>query len=96
MRSMRVRILGSMLLVMGFSVVITVVFCTHFIYGLIVVQTKDQLLLQLDRAVQILEDGTLEDLAPTDLPLRFKKMQFNADFYVIDGSDIIKAASNES
>ncbi|MCD9024142.1 sensor histidine kinase [Cohnella silvisoli] len=95
MKSLRARILWSMMLVMVFSVVVTVGFCSHIVYRMLVDQTKNQLLLQLDKAVSILEGGSPDDLEPSDLTLRFKNHQFNADFYVVDASGIVAAASNE-
>lgn len=96
MRSLRAQILWSMMLVMVFSVVVTVGFCSHIVYRMLVDQTNNQLLLQLDKAISILEGGSPNDLAPSDLTLRFKNHQFNADFYVVDASGVIAAASNES
>jgi signal transduction histidine kinase len=84
-----------MILVMVFSVVVTVGFCSHIVYRMLVDQTKNQLLLQLDKAVSILDSGSPEDLLPSDLTLRFKNHQFNADFYVVNASGVIAAASNE-
>lgn len=95
MRSLRARILWSMTLVMVFSVVVTVGFCSHIVYRMLVDQTQNQLLLQLDKAVSILEGGSPNDLDPNDLTLRFKNHQFNAEFYVVNHSGIVAAASSK-
>lgn len=95
MKSLRARILWSLLLVMSFSIAITVAFCSQFVYRMLVDQTKSQLSLQLQKAVDIMKDGGPDELEPSDLPLRFKNHEFNADFYVIGPSGRIVAASSE-
>jgi signal transduction histidine kinase len=95
MKSLRARILWSLLLVMSFSVAVTVGFCTHIVYPMMVDQTKNQLSLQLQKALSIIEEGDPNTLGTGDLPFRFKHRIFNADFYVIGPSGRIVAASEE-
>ncbi|RKP48851.1 sensor histidine kinase [Cohnella endophytica] len=95
MRSLRARILLSMALVMLFTVIVTFGFCSSIVYRMLVDQAKNQLLLQLDNAVGILDGGSPDDLEPSDLPLRFKNHQFNAEFYIVDASGKVVAASHD-
>ncbi|BBI32721.1 hypothetical protein KCTCHS21_21200 [Cohnella abietis] len=80
---------------MIFTVVVTVGFYSHITYRMLIDQTKNQLLLQLDKAIGILEGGTLDDLEPSDLTFRYKNHEFNAHFYVVNASGFIVAASND-
>ncbi|MBJ6359927.1 sensor histidine kinase [Paenibacillus sp. GCM10012307] len=95
MRTIRARILWSLMLVMVCTVIVTVGFYSHITYRMLIDQTESQLLLQLDKAIDILEGGSLMDLEPDDLRLRFKHHEFNARFYIVDSQGLVVAASNE-
>ncbi|MEB3102092.1 sensor histidine kinase [Ferviditalea candida] len=95
MHSLRTRILLSLFVVMIGSVAITVTLFTRFIDQMIVEQTRNQLQLQMDKALDIIQEE-VNALDASDLPLRFKNHKLNADFYIEDSTGRVVAASDST
>ncbi|MBE9917550.1 HAMP domain-containing histidine kinase [Paenibacillus donghaensis] len=95
MRTIRGRIFTSLIIVMIFSVLTTVFLFNHLIDGMLMDQARNQLRLQMTKAIDIIEGGDLEDLSTEDLELRFRDRMFYADFFVVDASDKIVAAGED-
>lgn len=95
MRTIRGRIFFSLIIVMIFSVSITLFMFNRLIDGMLMDEAKNQLRIQLQKAINIIEGGDMEDLSSDDLELRFRDHLYYADFFVVNQEDTIVAAGNE-
>lgn len=95
MKSIRGRIFLALIIVMIFTVTVTVLLFMHLINGILIDQAKTQLHIQMEKAIEILSGGELSDLGVTDLELKFKDRMFYADFFIIDQTGKIVAASKD-
>ncbi|MCJ8010900.1 HAMP domain-containing histidine kinase [Paenibacillus sp. KQZ6P-2] len=96
MHTIRGRIFTSLIIVMIFSVLTTVFLFSRLIDGMLMDQAKNQLRLQMTKAIDIIEGGNVGDLSTEDLELRFRDRMFYADFFVVDSSDKIIAAGDDA
>lgn len=95
MRTIRGRIFTSLIIVMVFSVLTTVFLFNRLIDGMLMDQARNQLRLQMTKAIDIIEGGDVGDLSTEDLELRFRDRMFYADFFVMNPSNQIIAAGDD-
>ncbi|MED5019453.1 HAMP domain-containing sensor histidine kinase [Paenibacillus chibensis] len=96
MRTIRGRIFTSLIIVMVCSVLTTVFLFSRLIDGMLMDQARNQLKLQMTKAIDIIEGGDVGDLSTEDLELRFRDRMFYADFFVVDANDKIIAAGDDN
>ncbi|MNH85566.1 Sensor histidine kinase CssS [compost metagenome] len=94
MRTLRGRVLFSLIAGMFITVGITVFLFVRLIHSLTIDQAKTELHSQIDKAVQILNDGDIGDIDDKDLKLRFKDKLYDADFMILNEKHVIIAASD--
>lgn len=94
MRTLRGRVLLSLIAGMFITVGITVFLFVRLIHSLTVDQAKTELHSQIDKAVRILNDGDISDIDDKDLKLRFKDRLYDADFLILNDKHVIIAASD--
>jgi hypothetical protein len=80
---------------MIFSVLITGYLFNRLIDVMLMDQARNQLRLQMTKAIDIIEGGNVGDLSTEDLELRFRDRMFYADFFVVDPSNKIVAAGDD-
>ncbi|WP_068615674.1 sensor histidine kinase [Paenibacillus tuaregi] len=94
MRSLRGRLLFSLIAGMFITVGITVFLFVQLIHSLTIDQAKTELHSQIDKAIQILDDGDIHDIDDKDLKLKFKDRLYYADFFILNEQHKIVAASD--
>jgi signal transduction histidine kinase len=92
-KSIRGRVVIALIIVMIFTVSVTVLLFVRLINVILIDQAKTQLQIQMEKAIEILNGGNLTDLDETDLALNFKNRMFYADFFITDRNDKVLAAS---
>lgn len=94
MRTIRGRLFLSLIVVMCFSVIVTLYLSTKLLDGIIFDQAKNQLRIQMEKAIEVLDGGDVSDLDYRDMELRFKDRMFYADYFLMDGNSKIVASSD--
>ncbi|MBP2000436.1 signal transduction histidine kinase [Paenibacillus shirakamiensis] len=95
MRTLRGRVLFSLIAGMFITVAITVFLFVRLIHSLTIDQAKSELHGQIGKAIEILNED-LHALDPTDLKLHFKNRLYNVDYFIINSDQVVVAASHPS
>ncbi|MFC5405064.1 HAMP domain-containing sensor histidine kinase [Cohnella soli] len=96
MRTIRGRLILSLVLVMVFSVSVTIFLFSVYTNGMFKDQARTQLEIQLQKALEVLDGGEISDLDDTDLAIRFKNHLFDADYAVLNPHNRVIASSDAS